>query len=263
MNNSEFNDFDRRYYEEKTHKGVLGENQWIKEKVGIIKKVIPKEVKHIVDVGCGEGAITNTLVNKYTVIGIDRSIPRLVFSKSHRVNGNILDLPLQDQSTDLVIASEVLEHLKLHDLNAAISELQRVSRRYILITVPYKENLKKNYVKCPRCSYRFNSSHHFQSFTEKRLRGLFTDCSVEKVFKCGNRVRQYNPVLLWIKHEIANKWTNMPKNKGTYVCPECGNKFFYEYVRNSLSFILDGLNKFLSPRNPYWIGILFKSRLKD
>jgi len=53
--------------------GKLSQNHYTAEKTKIILDIIPDECSTIVDVACGDGAITNVLAEKYEVIGIDLS----------------------------------------------------------------------------------------------------------------------------------------------------------------------------------------------
>ena len=48
--------------------------------------------------------------------------------------GTIYALPYKDNSFDLIICSEVLEHLEHPD--KALEELQRVSKKYVALSVP-------------------------------------------------------------------------------------------------------------------------------
>jgi ubiquinone/menaquinone biosynthesis C-methylase UbiE len=50
--------------------------------------------------------------------------------------GDVLDLPFPDRSFDLVVCTEVLEHVE--DPAAALRELRRVARRAVLVTVPHE-----------------------------------------------------------------------------------------------------------------------------
>jgi SAM-dependent methyltransferase len=52
------------------------------------------------------------------------------------VQGSLLALPFGDRAVDLVVATEVLEHLDRP--GAALAELERVSRRYLLLSVPWE-----------------------------------------------------------------------------------------------------------------------------
>ncbi|MDN3355663.1 class I SAM-dependent methyltransferase [Actinomadura sp. DC4] len=86
----------------------------------------------IVDVGCGDGAATG-LVHRlgHTVIGIDWSVMALRHAQEQGlllIRGAIdaPGLPLADGSVDVVILSEVIEHIV--DTDSAIDEIHRILR---------------------------------------------------------------------------------------------------------------------------------------
>jgi len=88
--------------------------------------------QRIVDVGCGEGTATH-LVKRLdpgnTVIGVDWSAMALTQARARGVlvvQGGIDQLPLADASVDVVIMSELIEHLV--DTDAAAEEARRVLR---------------------------------------------------------------------------------------------------------------------------------------
>lgn len=54
----------------------------MKDKINVLLSFIPDDVKSIVDVGCGNGLITNALKQQFEIFGIDRSITALKFLKS-------------------------------------------------------------------------------------------------------------------------------------------------------------------------------------
>ena len=84
----------------------------------------------ILDVGCGTGANGPVLAARGRfVVGLDASpIPLGLVGRGHhvRLRGDALCLPFADQSFDLVVALDVLEHLA--DDRAAARELRRVLR---------------------------------------------------------------------------------------------------------------------------------------
>lgn len=100
------------------------------------------KVDAVLDVGCGEGFTLQKLKQahlgsqyegiEYSEIAIalgKRIHPDLVFR-----HGDIYQLPYKDKAFDLVICTEVLEHLE--NPKAALTELVRVSKRYCLLSVP-------------------------------------------------------------------------------------------------------------------------------
>ena len=60
------------YYEQFNWKGLkLNSRRQIK--VQKILGMIPPDVRTIIDIGCGDGTITNRLAEKFDVTGVDRS----------------------------------------------------------------------------------------------------------------------------------------------------------------------------------------------
>ena len=104
--------------------------------------MMPGTVRTILDVGCGDGALTVRLAEEWDVTGADMSAVALEHVKTAAVQASATDLPFADGSFDLVLSSEMLEHLSPGDYGRAISEMSRVTRRYLLLTVPYREDLR-------------------------------------------------------------------------------------------------------------------------
>ncbi|MFW6045931.1 MAG: class I SAM-dependent methyltransferase, partial [Natronomonas sp.] len=81
----------------------------------------------ILDVGCGEGALTRVLAEatKAAVIGCDREPDLLSKLDLPAVRGDALTLPFVDSSFDLVVCQALL--INLPDPVDAIEEFARVS----------------------------------------------------------------------------------------------------------------------------------------
>ena len=94
----------------------------------------------ILDAGCGEGVILSRL-RRPTHYGMDIDVARLHEAKSmvgggKLVAGDVHRLPFPAESFDLVLMLEVFAHLG--DPQAALVEVARVSRRYLLASVPHE-----------------------------------------------------------------------------------------------------------------------------
>lgn len=97
----------------------------------------------LLDAGCGEGFAMQHLFrgNRIQVVGLDASVGALHLASQmnpqHRfVTGDVLSLPFPDNSVDLVLCMEVLEHLD--DPDQGLRELCRVSCSWLLLSVPHE-----------------------------------------------------------------------------------------------------------------------------
>ncbi len=100
------------------------------------------------------------------------AVARLVQAGIDARVGLIEQLPHKSESLDVVIASEVLEHLADDQRLAGLAEVARVLRSggWFLGTVPYREILSDQQTACPCCGAVFHRWGHQQSFDEARLR---------------------------------------------------------------------------------------------
>ncbi len=96
----------------------------------------------ILELGCGEGYLLQKINERLPLVpklGIDMldvalQEGRLLFPNLKLETGDIYHIHQPDHSWDMTIASEVLEHLD--DPLAALKELRRVAKRFILLSVP-------------------------------------------------------------------------------------------------------------------------------
>jgi len=217
----------QKYYDQPS----LWNNHYSKEKaederINKIITLLPTDIKSILDVGCGNGLFLNALANSFPdkfkrLVGIDISKEALKYVQTEKVRGTITQLPFPDNSFDAVTALEVLEHLTYEDLLKAISELTRVSKQYLIISVPNDQNLKTSLVMCPQCYTWFNPDYHTRSFNHRSLEDLFYGYKLIALKEIGPLVlyRNYNSLLL-VYYYI---WKT-PKPPEHAICPLCGYK---------------------------------------
>jgi len=101
-----------------------------------------KNIVKILDVGCGEGFISGLVqahCKNVEITGVDYAKEALDIARSLNrditfIEGSIYQIPFEEKSFDIVLCTEVLEHLQ-NPVEAA-TELQRVAKRYLLVTVP-------------------------------------------------------------------------------------------------------------------------------
>jgi len=167
---------EREYYENDNfwRNEALGERD--SERVKMLVEQIPDSVTSVVELGCGNGIFVNSLdrgVREFErIVGLDRSVSALKYVRVAKICASIDRTPLRDGAFDCVAALEVLEHLPNEIYNAALKEMCRLGRRFALVSVPYRQNLKEGLVECPSCSIQFNPDYHVRSYDEQTLETL-------------------------------------------------------------------------------------------
>jgi ubiquinone/menaquinone biosynthesis C-methylase UbiE len=170
------NNFERLYYEDESFwGGDMLQDPANQERIKKTVDLIPQNVHSLVDVGCGNGVFVNYL-NKFNpkleIWGFDRSETALKYVKTNKQLGDIVDIPLMNRSMDCITCLEVIEHLSVPAYEQALSELARISNRYIIISVPFEENSEEFFNQCPSCKTIFNYELHFRRFDDKKMLSL-------------------------------------------------------------------------------------------
>ncbi|MCA9754208.1 MAG: methyltransferase domain-containing protein [Candidatus Eisenbacteria bacterium] len=230
-----------------------GSNTYLQERNRILLEVLPETARTVLDVGCGPGIVGHAIASTgRTVVSTDLSRAALEARPPLPYLASATHLPHRDRSFDLVLSLEMLEHIPDEVLRPIANEMARIAGEWLLVGVPHRENLARNFLLCPRCGLRFNRTGHVQSFDRDRLAGLFPDFRLEWSHICGPPVRDYPDTLLHLRHDIAHRFSEMA-SRGGNVCPRCHETEFAPFRHNLLSFALDGINKVISKRRPYWI----------
>jgi len=229
----------------------------IKKKLPLIFNHIPADVASIIDVGCGNGEITNQFPEKYLVIGVDNSKEALKYIKKGKIHCSADNIPVEDLSYDMAFSSELLEHLPEKIVIKTISEFRRIAKKYIFISVPYKEQLEYYQIKCSSCIKKFHAYGHLNSFTAQSLHKLIgNDFRIVWTANEGKIVKEYNPLLLKLRHGLAKVY--FAPSEYT-VCPYCQNKSFPKHKGNIFSKLINGLNMIIpKKRKKYWLFVLFE-----
>ncbi len=131
----------------------------------------------ILDFSCGMGDILEQLINKskshYTFYGTDFSEKNVEYV-TRRFKGNtkfkgikfLRNLPsdLPDNEFELVLLTEVIEHLTDEEINGTLSEIYRVLKPggFVFITTPNKEIYEAGEQLCPDCGCIYHRWQHLR-----------------------------------------------------------------------------------------------------
>ncbi len=220
--------FEKDMYEvkEKWEESYFSEGDM--RRIVTVKAMMPKTVGSVIDVGCGNGILVNYLSKNHAqeftrICGCDRSETSLQFVKTEKVNASIDQLPFSDNEFDLVTCLEVIEHLPQEVYFKALSELQRIAAKHIIVSVPNDEDLVLNRVTCPKCLTAFSPFYHMRSFKASSLAKLF-DGSF-KVVEVKAIEKIIGPRFPRLKQKIS-RWINPELFPSSCICPMCGYNEF-------------------------------------
>lgn len=107
------------------------------------------EFASMLDVGASYGALVAraTEAGKQAV-GLEISEQACRWAQEHGRDvrqGSMLSMPFPDRSFDLVLSSDTFEHLAKADLNRAVFEAIRVSRRYVAMKIAVRMDVMKKW----------------------------------------------------------------------------------------------------------------------
>jgi SAM-dependent methyltransferase len=182
--------------------------------------LIPTDCVSILDVGCGDGRMTNRLLARYKkVVGLDNSSEALKYVECEKVLGSADALPFLNMNFDLVLCCEMLEHLPFEVYPKALKEIERVAAKYIIVSVPNDENIKLSMITCPNCKCTFHPWRHLRSFKLKDMATLFSNFRLQNMKVYRPMSKSYPPFMIQIAKALR-LIHGFPSY--TTVCPQCG-----------------------------------------
>lgn len=138
-----------------------------------IEEVMKSNLLSVLEIGVGNGFVSSRLKTQgldVTTLDIDK---RLCPDNL----GSVLSMPFEDDSFDLTACFQVLEHLPYSEFDTALSEIFRVTRSRVILSLPdveriykvciekYKASIFKKYMEIPRRNkpvYKFNGEHYWE-----------------------------------------------------------------------------------------------------
>lgn len=185
---------------------------WInKKKLEYVLRHIHGENKRILDIGIGTGYLLMRCYKKgMECYGFDlprddlKKIRRKIKSFGIKIfTGKINRLPFPDCFFDFVTMINILEYLKMWEINIILSEANRVLKNggKLLIIVPFEKKSETINV-CPYCLKVFNL--RFQDFSQKSLekivvRHKFRIVSNKRIFSCIDKfkvLKNFSPTIV-------------------------------------------------------------------
>jgi len=98
-----------------------------------INEVLDLNPKKVLEIGIGNKTTSNYLKNwgiEVTTLDANEGLKPDVVS-------DVLRMPLNNDSFDVILCAEVLEHLPFEKFEEALKELKRVTKRYLVLSLPH------------------------------------------------------------------------------------------------------------------------------
>lgn len=146
----------------------------------LLSEIRNLEINSLLDVGCGTGYITEKLKSyASSSVGCDLDRSRIKFAKSqfHEISWMLTDavkLPFKSYSFDMVASIELLEHVR--DTKSLLKEIKRVSKEFVLITVPNEPRFRiANFLRGKNIRRFGNIEGHIHHFNKRSLKLLLSE----------------------------------------------------------------------------------------
>lgn len=223
------------------------------ERVAATLDLVPGVTQDVVDVGAGNGLVTVPLREAgHAVVALDLAPTPLSSFSGARAVASADALPLPSASVDGVVCTEVVEHLPGPLRTAALGEMARVARSWVILSVPNDEVLESIVVRCADCGCTFHPWRHASRFSLPDVQGLLRPHGFEldRAVPTGPQTR-YPPEALARLAQAFGGY--MLPSAGSALCPACGNGTRFERRVNPMTLALRTLPGRLARRRPYWL----------
>ena len=180
---------------------------------------LPVPPASMLDVGCGRGVFVDVAAEcGYAAQGLDVNAAYMDSMRSPHLVGSIDAIPLPDRAVDVVVAGEVLEHLPVDVYARAPTELSRVARDRVLITVPNAESLEAGSTRCPGCGCIYSRSGHVRRYERRQMAHLIPGFVLTHLSAIGPYKVRHRTIEWVIRRRLLGRWPSEPGR----CCPQCG-----------------------------------------
>jgi ubiquinone/menaquinone biosynthesis C-methylase UbiE len=111
-----------------------------------IDEAVSLTSKHFLEVGIGNGFVSKYLKGR----GIDVKTLDIDYRLLPDIVGSVLAMPFSNETFDVVSCCEVLEHLPYSEFKNALTELARVSQKFVIISLPDTTTSYRINIELPR-----------------------------------------------------------------------------------------------------------------
>jgi len=155
-----------------------------------IKEILQLEPRHVLEVGCGTKTVSTYLNHQGIQVETADFDKRL--KPDHLIDVKYLSKKFKDDSFDVILCAEVLEHLPFKYFDKSLMELAKVTRDKLILTLPYhaikfrvsfkaslsKEKVFKFSLPFPS-KHKFDGQHHweigYKGYSRRKIRNIISN----------------------------------------------------------------------------------------
>lgn len=181
----------------------------------------PRHCQNALDVGCGDGKISRVLAEttgaRFTGVDISReALKRLPFEG---IEGSADDLPFPDESFDLSMSTDSFEHLPDAVEEGAWREIFRVTKEWVMVAVPFREEMLDGLADCHHCHGLYHVNWHQRRYDIRDMvRRAPEGWEVTSIVLSGENWLSTLPYEMFVRRNMLGNYTGWQMA----VCPHCG-----------------------------------------
>ena len=175
-----------------------GDFVFVPERIPLFQEAIGQG-RHVLDLGCRSGALTRHFLDGNDVVGVDVDRAALAKAEQLGITPVVADvdepLPLDSETFDVVVAGELLEHVRFP--LPLVAEVRRVLRPggVFVGSVPNAFRVQ-NRLRFARGLQPERDPTHLHMFTPADVRALLADFTGVRITALGGRYRRLHARLL-------------------------------------------------------------------
>lgn len=233
-----------------------------RERISSLVQLTPLDATTVLDVGARDGCVACPLADRGAqVTAIDLDQPTFIHPHVTTGIGDARQLAFSDRSFNAIVCAEVLEHIAPDQLPRIASEFKRVAANYILIGVPFEQDLRVGRTRCRACGAVNPPWGHVNSFGVETLDRLFGGFHRERVEYVGSAKQGTNALSAALYAAAGFPY-------GTYEqiepCIQCGAALVeppapnvLQRASNKAAHLLDLAWHACTRARPLWVHVLY------